>query len=82
MPVEATAALAMLLLRDHGVHTVHFAALPPGTDALLLKFVPPETLERFGGAERLAAAVDESLDALAELLPDERALERLLLGRG
>jgi L-seryl-tRNA(Ser) seleniumtransferase len=78
VPIEATAALAMLLLRDHGVHTVHFAALPPGTDALLLKFVPPETLARFGGAERLAAAVDESLDALAELLPARRALRRLL----
>jgi L-seryl-tRNA(Ser) seleniumtransferase len=77
-PVEATAALAMLLLRDHGVHTVHFAALPPGTDALLLKFVPPETLERFGGPERLAAAVDESIDGLAELLPNETALRRLL----
>ena len=68
----------MLLLRDHGVHTVHFAALPPGTDALLFKFVPPETLARFGGADRLAAAIDQALDALAELLPDERALRTLL----
>jgi len=76
--VEATGALAMLLLRDHGVHTVHFAALPPGTDALLFKFVPPETLARFGGADRLAAAIDQALDALAELLPDERALRTLL----
>jgi L-seryl-tRNA(Ser) seleniumtransferase len=78
VPVEATAALAMLLLRDHGVHTVHFAALPPGTDALLFKFVPPETLARFGGAERLASAVEDSLKALARLLPDERALRTLL----
>jgi L-seryl-tRNA(Ser) seleniumtransferase len=66
-PIEATAALAMLLLRDHGILTVHFAALPPGTSALLLKFIPPETLERFGGAERFAAAVDASLEHLAEL---------------
>ena len=49
LPYEATAALAMLLLRDHGILTVHFAASPPGTSALLLKFVPPETLEAFGG---------------------------------
>ena len=55
VPYEATAALAMLLLRDHGILTVHFAALPPGTSALLLKFLPPETLERFGGPERFAA---------------------------
>ena len=80
VPYEATAAIAMLLLREHGVLTVHFAALPPGTSALLLKFVPPETLERFGGAERFAAAVDESLDGLAGVLRDEQALRRLLVG--
>jgi L-seryl-tRNA(Ser) seleniumtransferase len=73
VPVEATAALAMALLRDHGVLTVHFAALPPGTAALLLKFLPPETVERFGGAGALAAAVDASLDEVARLIarPDE-----------
>jgi L-seryl-tRNA(Ser) seleniumtransferase len=78
VPIEATAALAMLLLRDHGINTVHFAALPPGTDALLLKFVPPETLERFGGPERLAAAVAESLDRLAALVREPDGVRRLL----
>jgi L-seryl-tRNA(Ser) seleniumtransferase len=77
-PYEATAALAMLLLRDHGILTVHFAALPPGTSALLLKFLPPDTLERFGGAERFAVAVDESLDALAALVADRESLAGLL----
>jgi L-seryl-tRNA(Ser) seleniumtransferase len=80
-PYEATAALAMLLLRDFGVLTVHFAALPPGTSALLLKFLPPETLEAFGGAARLAAAIDESLDALAGIVRDERAVAALLTAR-
>jgi L-seryl-tRNA(Ser) seleniumtransferase len=79
-PIEATAALAMLLLRDHGILTVHFAAVPPGTSALLLKFIPPETLDRFGGTHAFAAAVDQSLDALAELLRSPREL-RSLLGR-
>jgi L-seryl-tRNA(Ser) seleniumtransferase len=78
VPYEATAALAMLLLRDHGLLTVHFAALPPGTSALLLKFVPPETLERFGGPDDFARAVDESLAALAELVADESGLRELL----
>jgi L-seryl-tRNA(Ser) seleniumtransferase len=78
VPYEATAALAMLLLRDHGILTVHFAALPPGTSALLLKFVPPETLARFGGVERFADAVDEALGELATLVTDEEALRRLL----
>ena len=77
VPVEATAGLAMLLLRDHGILTVHFAALPPGTSALLLKFVPPETLGRFGGAERFAAAVDASLDELARVV-DAGGLPQLL----
>jgi L-seryl-tRNA(Ser) seleniumtransferase len=79
-PIEATAALAMLLLRDHGILTVHFAALPPGTSALLLKFVQPETLERFGGAEAFVAAVDAALDELASLLASPAEL-RALLGR-
>jgi L-seryl-tRNA(Ser) seleniumtransferase len=77
-PIEATAALAMLLLRNHGILTVHFAALPPGTSALLLKFVQPETLERFGGAEAFAAAVDASLDELAGLLDSPAELYELL----
>jgi L-seryl-tRNA(Ser) seleniumtransferase len=81
VPYEATAALAMLLLRDHGVLTVHFAALPPGTSALLLKFLPPETLAVFGGAGRLAAAIDDSLDALAGVVGDEDAVADLLNAR-
>jgi len=47
--VEASAALSMLLLSDHGMLMVHFVGLPPGTVDLLIKFVPPETLECFLG---------------------------------
>ena len=53
VPIEASAALSMLLLRDYGVMTVHFAGLPPGTSALLIKFMAPEnaaTLRRRGKA--------------------------------
>jgi L-seryl-tRNA(Ser) seleniumtransferase len=82
VPIEATAALAMLLLEDYGVITVHFAGMPPGTSSLLVKFVPPETLERFGGAEALAKAVDSSVDRLAALLREPGAVRRLLLGDG
>jgi L-seryl-tRNA(Ser) seleniumtransferase len=78
VPYEATAAVAMLLLRDHGVLTVHFAALPPGTSALLLKFLPPETVRAFGGAAQLAGAFDDSLDRLAAMLEDESAVAALL----
>jgi L-seryl-tRNA(Ser) seleniumtransferase len=82
VPIEATAALAMLLLEDYGVITVHFAGMPPGTSSLLVKFVPPETLERFGGAEALAKAVDSSVARLAALLREPGAVRRLLLGDG
>lgn len=80
VPIEATAALAMLLLRDYGILTVHFAALPPGTAALLIKFVPPETLDRFGGADAFASAVDSSLDALGRLIRDPEGVAKLLVG--
>ena len=77
-PIEATAALAMVLLRDHGILTVHFAALPPGTSALLLKFLPPETLARFGGAERFATAVEASIGELPSALASPDSLRALL----
>ena len=80
VPYEATAALAMLLLRDHGIITVHFVGLPPGTSALMVKFIPPETLRRFGGAVAYAKALDQSLDALATVLPHPERIRRLVLG--
>jgi L-seryl-tRNA(Ser) seleniumtransferase len=82
VPYEATAALAMLLLRDHGILTVHFAGLPPGTSALLIKFLPPETVARFGGARRLARAFDDALNTLSGAIADPVALRQLILGEG
>jgi L-seryl-tRNA(Ser) seleniumtransferase len=80
VPVEASAGLAMLLLRDYGVLTVHFAGLPPGTSSMLIKFMPPDTLARFGGGERFADAVDRSLDRLADVIGDPAAFRNLLFG--
>ncbi len=82
VPYEATAALAMLLLEDHGILTVHFAGLPPGTSSLLFKFIPPETLARFGGPEALAKAVDSSLGKLGTLIGEPESLGGLLFGDG
>ncbi len=75
VPYEASAALAMLLLRDYGVITVHFVGLPPGTSALMFKFISPEVLERFGGAEAYAQAIETCLNKLADMLgePDRFA---------
>ena len=80
VPIEATAALSMLMLRDYGVITVHFVGIPSGTPDFLLKFMPPEELTRFGGAEAFADAVDDSIDSLAGLLDDPDRLRALLLG--
>ena len=80
MPVEALAALAMLLLEDHGLITVHFAGLPPGTSSPLLKFIPPETLAAVGGPEAVATAVDASLSRLAALLREPERIAGLLFG--
>ena len=81
VPVEATAAVAMQLLRDHGLLTVHFAAVPPGTPDLLLKFVPPETLASLGGAEALANAIEGSVERALSAVSDLAELRALLFGQ-
>jgi L-seryl-tRNA(Ser) seleniumtransferase len=80
VPYEATAALAMLLLQNHGMLMVHFVGVPPGTADLLIKFVPPKTLERFGGAANYARAIDESLTRLGAMLREPASVAELLLG--
>lgn len=79
VPYEATAGLAMIMLRDYGIVSVHFAGLPPGTAALMIKFLPPDTVAAFGGAEKLADAVDESLTRLAEVMKTPNGLSDLIL---
>jgi L-seryl-tRNA(Ser) seleniumtransferase len=80
VPYEAAAALAMLLLEADGVMLVHFVGLPPGTADVLFKFIPPETLARFGGAGAFARAVDAALTRLGGLVADPERLRPLLLG--
>lgn len=80
VPYEAAAALAMLLLRDYGFLSLHFAGVPLGTSTLTFKFIPPETLARFGGPQAAAQAVSASLDKLGALLREPDGVRRLLLG--
>ena len=83
-PVEATAAVAMQLLRDHGLLTVHFAAVPPGPPTCCL-LVPPETLAELGGAEAPAAAIASSFERAVETLGSADAVRtpvRWCGGRG
>ena len=80
VPFEASAVLALLLLRDYGVLSVHLVGLPPGTAALMFKFISPEALERFGGPDAYARAVDDGLDKLAELIREPAAVSEFLFG--
>lgn len=80
VPFEATAALCMALLEQHGVLTVHFVGVPPGTGDLLIKFIPPEVLDRFGGAKKYSDAIDASLDVVAGMLEDPQRLTALYFG--
>src|SRR5258705_232842 len=80
VPFEASAAFCMLMLRDHNMLTVHFVGMPPGGADILFKFIPPETLARFGGPGKFAAAVDASLTTLGSLLKDPAQIRALLLG--
>ncbi|ETX02840.1 MAG: hypothetical protein ETSY1_02090 [Candidatus Entotheonella factor] len=82
VPYEASAALAMLLLRDYGIITVHFVGLPPGTSALMFKFIAPDVLNAFGGAEAYAEAIDGCLGQLATMLAEPNRIRQLLLGDG
>jgi L-seryl-tRNA(Ser) seleniumtransferase len=59
---------------------VHFVGVPPGTADLLIRFAPPETLARFGGATRYSAASDAVLSRFGLLLRDPPAIRKLLLG--
>jgi hypothetical protein len=47
---------------------------------VLVKFIPPETLERFGGPDVFADAVESSLDTLGRLVADPSRVRELLLG--
>lgn len=80
VPYEAAAAFCMLLLEDHRMLTVHFVGMPPGTANVLFKFVPPETLERFGGPERFAQAVDATITKLGTYVRNPERIPALLFG--
>jgi len=80
VPYEAAAAFCMILLEDHRMLTVHFVGMPPGTANILFKFVRPETLERFGGPDKVAHAVDSALTRLGRLLREPERIKHLLFG--
>jgi hypothetical protein len=46
----------------------------------MIKFIPPETLARFGGPRAYARALDDALDKTAAVVGDPEKVRRLLFG--
>ena len=79
VPCEATAAVAMVMLRDQGVLTVSTHGQPGGRVSLRLK-PTPGALEAVGGAERLAEAVNTAISTVARRADDRAWVAALLFG--
>ncbi len=79
VPCEATSALGMVLLRDHGVLTVNTHGQPGARVSVRLK-PTLDALRRAGGLETVIDAMDKSLTDIAEIIHDRDAVARLVLG--
>lgn len=81
VPCEVTAAVGMLLLRHHGVLTVNTHGQPGGRVSIRLK-PTAGAVDRVGGADAIATAVDESITTVAARGADLDWVASLLFGDG
>ncbi len=79
VPSEATAALGMILLREHGILTVNTHGQPGARVSLRLK-PASNAIERVGGSDAIMQAVDASLNQVAAIIGDHHAMAELILG--
>ncbi len=80
-PCEVTAAVGMLLLRDHAVLTVNTHGQPGGR--VSIRFKPTAgAVERIGGAASLASAFDDAISTVAANGSDADWVADLLFGGG
>lgn len=79
VPAEATAAVGMILLRDHGILTVNTHGMPGGRVSLRLK-PTAGALGAAGGAAALVAALDQASQIVAERLDDADWFAATLFG--
>ncbi|BCQ29036.1 aminotransferase class I/II-fold pyridoxal phosphate-dependent enzyme (plasmid) [Caballeronia sp. NK8] len=80
VPCEATSALGMVLLEDHGILTVNTHGQPGARVSLRLK-PTLDALGRTGGLNAVVSAVQKSLEKVAGLIHDRDAIARLVVGK-
>lgn len=80
VPCEATSALGMVLLEEHGILTVNTHGQPGARVSLRLK-PTLDALERTGGFDAVVTAVMQSLEKVASLIHDRDAIAKLVVGK-
>ncbi|WP_321969255.1 aminotransferase class I/II-fold pyridoxal phosphate-dependent enzyme [Paraburkholderia tropica] len=80
VPCEATSALGMVLLEEHGILTVNTHGQPGARVSLRLK-PTLDALGRTGGFDAVVAAVMKSLEKVASLIHDRGAISKLVVGK-
>ncbi|WP_256977393.1 aminotransferase class I/II-fold pyridoxal phosphate-dependent enzyme [Bordetella genomosp. 10] len=80
VPAEATSALGVILLRDHGVLTTNTHGQPGAKVSLRLR-PTPDGIGWLGSLSAVVDALDASLDTLAPLMGNTAAISRLIIGK-
>ncbi|VVD61586.1 selenocysteine synthase [Pandoraea cepalis] len=80
VPCEATSALGMILLQDHGVLTVNTHGQPGARVSLRLK-PTLDALDRVGGFDAVVHAVMDSLEKVAQVIGDRAAISQIIIGK-
>ena len=81
VPCEVTAAVGMLLLREHGALTVNTHGQPGGRVSIRLK-PTAGAVDTVGGADALAGALDDAISTVATRGADLDWVASLLFGDG
>lgn len=79
VPCEATSAIGMLLLADHGILTVNTHGQPGARVSLRLK-PTLDALASVGGVSAVVDAVDACIAKVSTIITDESAMRKLILG--
>ncbi|WP_438311999.1 aminotransferase class I/II-fold pyridoxal phosphate-dependent enzyme [Sporosarcina sp. FA9] len=79
VPAEATAAIGFILLRKYGIITTNTCGMPGARVSLRLK-TNKETIESFGGVNKVIEAVLDSFNIVANIIDDSEKIRDLIIG--